>query len=78
MLSICLEVRSPCLSACSLEKTLKKATALPSVIVNCSEEEYDWTNLHISVAYEFQQLRKYSCFIFILLRFFYRSDFLDF
>ena len=50
MLSICLEVRSPCLSACSLEKTLKKATALPSVIVNCSEEEYDWTNHHISVA----------------------------
>ena len=43
MLSICLEVRFPCLSACSLEKTLKKATALPSVIVNCSEEEYDWT-----------------------------------
>ena len=43
MLSICLEVRFACLSACSLEKTLKKATALPSVIVNCSEEEYDWT-----------------------------------
>ena len=43
MLSICLEVRFPCLSACSLEKTLKKATALPSVIANCNEQEYDWT-----------------------------------
>ena len=42
MLSIYLEVRFPCLSACSLEKTLKKATALPPVIVNCNEEEYGW------------------------------------
>ena len=42
MLSICLEVRFPCLSACSLEKILKKATALPLIIVNCNEEGYDW------------------------------------